>query len=199
MNGSCCARHTATTCFYKKISFLFFSPLFNLFLFLFLDFYATFSRRHTIINNRGVEYFEVYHGPITSTYGMVWWTGTSNPIPPEVVAKFDGKVMAIVGLEMDQVRVPKYDVINLERRTSAEIDLEFARYPAWLPVQSAINRPIDLSFVESLTLHPRYCTLTSSPLSSVFVGTKDANRRRLCPYHAGVQPSSRHRSGGQRH
>lgn len=105
-----------------------------------MDFYATFSRRHTIINNRGVEYFEVYHGPITSTYGMVWWTGTSNPIPPEVVAKFDGKVMAIVGLEMDQVRVPKYDVINLEWRTSAEIDLEFARYPAWLPVQSAIDR-----------------------------------------------------------
>eukprot|EP00729_Bicosta_minor_P023654 gene23654-27550_t len=59
----------------------------------------------------GVEYFEVYHGPITSTYGMVWWTGTSNPIPPEVVAKFDGKVMAIVGLEMDQVRkTPTGDV-----------------------------------------------------------------------------------------
>lgn len=52
----------------------------------------------------GVEYFEVYHGPITSHYGEVWWTSTSNDLPPDVVKRFDGKVMAIVGLEMDQVR-----------------------------------------------------------------------------------------------
>lgn len=130
---------------------------------------------------------------------MVWWTGTSNPIPPEVVAKFDGKVMAIVGLEMDQVRVPKYDVINLEWRTSAEIDVEFARYPAWLPVQSAIDRwqPNQLVVRRKSTL----ATLTFNffSLSSILVGTKDANWRRLCPYHAGVQPSPRHSSGGQRH
>jgi len=59
----------------------------------------------------GVEYFEVYHGPINSTYGEVWWTSGSNPMPDDVVKRFDGKVMAIVGLEMDQVRrTPEGDV-----------------------------------------------------------------------------------------
>jgi hypothetical protein len=33
----------------------------------------------------------------------VWWTSTSNPLPDEIVKRFDGKVMAIVGMEMDQV------------------------------------------------------------------------------------------------
>lgn len=41
----------------------------------------------------------MYHGPINSTYGEVWWTSGSNPIPEDVVKRFDGKVMAIVGLE----------------------------------------------------------------------------------------------------
>jgi len=52
----------------------------------------------------GVEYFDVYHGPITSLYSQVYWTSTSNDLPPEIVQRFDGKVMAIVGMEMDQVR-----------------------------------------------------------------------------------------------
>ena len=26
----------------------------------------------------GVEYFDVYHGPITSLYAQVWWTSTKN-------------------------------------------------------------------------------------------------------------------------
>ena len=40
----------------------------------------------------GVEYFEVYHGPINSTYGEVWWTRGTNAIPADVVKRFDGKV-----------------------------------------------------------------------------------------------------------
>ena len=35
---------------------------------------------------------------------QVWWTGQTNALPKEVVERFEGKVMAIVGLEMDQVR-----------------------------------------------------------------------------------------------
>lgn len=59
----------------------------------------------------GVEYFEVYHGPITTRYSQVWWTSTANDLPAEIVKRFDGKVMAIVGLEMDQVRkTPEGDV-----------------------------------------------------------------------------------------
>ena len=59
----------------------------------------------------GVEYFEVYHGPLTTTYGQVWWTSTANPLPDDIVKRFDGKAIAIVGLEIDQVRkTPEGDV-----------------------------------------------------------------------------------------
>jgi hypothetical protein len=43
-----------------------------------------------------VKHFDVYHGPITSTYGKVWWTKTSNDLPDEIVQAFDGKTMACV-------------------------------------------------------------------------------------------------------
>ena len=52
----------------------------------------------------GVESFDAYHGPITSTYSQVWWTSSTDPLPREIIERFDGKVMAIVGVEMDQVR-----------------------------------------------------------------------------------------------
>lgn len=52
----------------------------------------------------GVEYFEVYHGPIKSVYSEVFWTTLSNDLPKDIVDRFDGKAIAIVGLEMDQVR-----------------------------------------------------------------------------------------------
>ena len=52
----------------------------------------------------GVEYFDVYHGPITSVYSQVWWTSTKNEIPADIVERFKGKVMAVVGMESDQVR-----------------------------------------------------------------------------------------------
>jgi hypothetical protein len=59
----------------------------------------------------GVEYFEVYHGPLKTTYSQVWWTSTANALPDEFVQRFDGKAIAIVGLEMDQVRrTPHGDV-----------------------------------------------------------------------------------------
>eukprot|EP01051_Picozoa_sp_SAG22_P007669 SAG22_NODE_548_length_9247_cov_14.468080_2_plen_119_part_00 len=41
----------------------------------------------------GVESFDAYHGPITSTYSMVWWTGWSNPLPKDIVDRFEGKTM----------------------------------------------------------------------------------------------------------
>ena len=59
----------------------------------------------------GVESFDAYHGPITSTYSEVWWASWSNDLPDAIVQRFDGKVMAIVGVEMDQVmKTPNGDV-----------------------------------------------------------------------------------------
>ena len=52
----------------------------------------------------GAEFFDVYHGPIKSLYSQVWWTSSTDPLPREIIERFDGKVMAIVGVEMDQVR-----------------------------------------------------------------------------------------------
>eukprot|EP01052_Picozoa_sp_SAG31_P022016 SAG31_NODE_1732_length_7421_cov_10.241191_3_plen_115_part_00 len=53
----------------------------------------------------GAEFFEMYVGPITSMYSQVWWTGLpSVELPKDIVERFEGKGMAIVGYEVDQVR-----------------------------------------------------------------------------------------------
>jgi len=55
----------------------------------------------------GGEFFDVYSPPITSTYGEVFWT----PLPPvklpgSIVERFaNGKAMAVIGFECNQVRV----------------------------------------------------------------------------------------------
>lgn len=52
----------------------------------------------------GIEYFDVYSPPIQTRYGTVYWTMMDPvPLPPALVQRFDGKVMAIVGYETDQV------------------------------------------------------------------------------------------------
>ena len=50
-----------------------------------------------------VEHFDVY-GEVQTRYSQVYWT-RNNPInlPPELVQRFKGKVMAITGYEVDQV------------------------------------------------------------------------------------------------
>ena len=53
-----------------------------------------------------VEFFDVYSPPITSRYGDVYWTMMPEiPLLKEIVTRFDNKVMAITGYEMDQVMV----------------------------------------------------------------------------------------------
>ena len=57
-------------------------------------------------------------GPVTSTYGEVFWTSLPEvKLPEDIVQRFKGKGMAVVGFEVDQVRkTPEGDVslpINL--------------------------------------------------------------------------------------
>jgi hypothetical protein len=75
----------------------------------------------------GVEYFEVYSQPITTLYSQVcsirrmrhapfiwhtdanfpqvWWAPLApSPLPEDIVQRYAGKGMAIVGFEVDQVR-----------------------------------------------------------------------------------------------
>ena len=52
----------------------------------------------------GVEYFDVYSPTISSLYSQVFWKALDpSPLPEDVVKEYDGKAMAIVGFEVDQV------------------------------------------------------------------------------------------------
>eukprot|EP00462_Mataza_sp_D1_P020249 CAMPEP_0175139606 /NCGR_PEP_ID=MMETSP0087-20121206/11003_1 /TAXON_ID=136419 /ORGANISM="Unknown Unknown, Strain D1" /LENGTH=748 /DNA_ID=CAMNT_0016422649 /DNA_START=31 /DNA_END=2277 /DNA_ORIENTATION=- len=54
----------------------------------------------------GVEYFDVYSPPISTLYSQVFWTRLPDvDLPAEIVKRFDGKGMAVVGFELDQVRI----------------------------------------------------------------------------------------------
>eukprot|EP01060_Flectonema_neradi_P036402 TRINITY_DN698_c1_g2_i1.p1 TRINITY_DN698_c1_g2~~TRINITY_DN698_c1_g2_i1.p1 ORF type:complete len:718 (+),score=175.93 TRINITY_DN698_c1_g2_i1:80-2155(+) len=57
------------------------------------------------------EYFTVYSPPIRTRYSQVFWTMMDPvPLPDEIVNRFDGKVMAMTGYEVDQVfRTPQGD------------------------------------------------------------------------------------------
>ena len=53
-----------------------------------------------------VESFDVY-GEVQTRYSQVYWTRNAPiNLPPEIVERFKGKVMAIVGYEVDQVTHP---------------------------------------------------------------------------------------------
>lgn len=54
---------------------------------------------------KGVKYFDAYSAPFETLYSQVWWAGLPPlPLPKEVVDEFEGgKVMAVVGFEVDQV------------------------------------------------------------------------------------------------
>jgi hypothetical protein len=54
---------------------------------------------------RGVEYFDIYSPEISSLYSQVFWKGLAPvKLPADIVARYAGKGMAVVGFEMDQVR-----------------------------------------------------------------------------------------------
>jgi hypothetical protein len=54
--------------------------------------------------NSSYEFFDVYSPPITSRYAEVYWTMMPKvELPEKIVNRFNGKIMAIVGYETDQV------------------------------------------------------------------------------------------------
>ena len=54
----------------------------------------------------GVESFDVVSPPMTTLYSQVWWAPLApSKFPDAIVSKYAGKKMAIVGWEIDQVRV----------------------------------------------------------------------------------------------
>ena len=54
----------------------------------------------------GVEYFDVYSPVISQLYSQVYWKALPPAqLPADIVKKFDGRTIAIVGFEVDQVQV----------------------------------------------------------------------------------------------
>lgn len=50
------------------------------------------------------DFFDVYSPEIKTLYGQVYWTMMEGtPLPPEIVARFQNKTMAVVGYECNQV------------------------------------------------------------------------------------------------
>ena len=50
---------------------------------------------------RAPEFFDVYSPPITTLYSQVFWTKTPNvPLPADLVKRFAGKGMAVIGFEV---------------------------------------------------------------------------------------------------
>eukprot|EP00051_Salpingoeca_urceolata_P026537 m.477668 g.477668 ORF g.477668 m.477668 type:complete len:870 (+) comp20913_c0_seq1:229-2838(+) len=53
----------------------------------------------------GTEYFDVYSPMIEQLYSQVYWTRMDTvPLPEEIIKRFDGRTMAVVGFEVNQVR-----------------------------------------------------------------------------------------------
>ena len=56
--------------------------------------------------SKGHEFFDVWSPEIATRYSEAFWTDMGDvPLPPEIVARFAGKVIAITGYEQDQVMV----------------------------------------------------------------------------------------------
>eukprot|EP00928_Gymnodinium_smaydae_P098588 TRINITY_DN9201_c0_g2_i2.p1 TRINITY_DN9201_c0_g2~~TRINITY_DN9201_c0_g2_i2.p1 ORF type:complete len:781 (-),score=80.76 TRINITY_DN9201_c0_g2_i2:119-2461(-) len=73
-----------------------------------------------------VEYFDVY-GEVRTQYSQVYWTrNTPINLPPELVERFKGKVMAITGYEIDQVT---HDGPQTGSTTKGDVLGGFACYP----------------------------------------------------------------------
>ena len=63
-----------------------------------------FSTNFSEISPNKVEYFDVYSPPISTRYGEVYWTMMDSvTLPDDIVQRFQGKTISIVGYETDQV------------------------------------------------------------------------------------------------
>jgi len=86
--------------------------------------------------SKGHEYFDVWAPEIATHYGEVFWTSQGNqPLPPKIVERFAGKVMAITGYEQDQVMVNPvgHPGVNPGKDTSVPINWAYNHhYMAWM-------------------------------------------------------------------
>ena len=85
---------------------------------------------------KGYEYFDVWAPEMATHYGEVFWTDQGvTSLPDDIVKRFDGKVMAIMGYEQDQVIVDPVGKPgqNPDKDTSVPINWAYNHhYMAWM-------------------------------------------------------------------
>mmetsp|Transcript_36428 Transcript_36428/g.67040 ORF Transcript_36428/g.67040 Transcript_36428/m.67040 type:complete len:907 (-) Transcript_36428:128-2848(-) len=86
--------------------------------------------------SKGHEYFDVWAPEIATHYGEVFWTDQGNqPLPPQIVKRFAGKVIALTGYEQDQVMVTPTGQpgVNPDKDVSVPINWAYNHhYMAWM-------------------------------------------------------------------
>eukprot|EP00658_Telonema_sp_P-2_P011110 TRINITY_DN14225_c0_g1_i3.p1 TRINITY_DN14225_c0_g1~~TRINITY_DN14225_c0_g1_i3.p1 ORF type:complete len:942 (-),score=213.51 TRINITY_DN14225_c0_g1_i3:82-2907(-) len=86
--------------------------------------------------SKGHEYFDVWAPEMATHYGEVFWTSQGTlPLPPAIVERFKGKVMAITGYEQDQVMVVPTGQpgVNPDQDVSVPINWAYNHhYMAWM-------------------------------------------------------------------
>jgi len=86
--------------------------------------------------SKGYEYFDVWSPELATHYGEVFWTSQGNhPLPQDIIDRFAGKVMAIVGYEQDQVMVTPVGQpgVNPDQDVSVPINWAYNHhYMAWM-------------------------------------------------------------------
>jgi len=102
--------------------------------------------------SKGYEYFDVWAPEIATHYGEVFWTDQgSTPLPPDIVKRFDGKVIAIQGYEQDQVMVTPTGNPGQNPEKDVSVPINWAynhHYCAWMTGKQVEmkERPTDLLF-----------------------------------------------------
>ena len=67
------------------------------------------------------NFFEILGPETTTKYSQVYWKSQPINLPPDIVTKFDGKVMAVTGMEVDIVRTNQEDGVTTISAPAYEI------------------------------------------------------------------------------
>ena len=142
------------------------------------------------------EYFDVYGPNVTTHYSEVSWFSQPVPLPADIVARFDNKVMAVTGYEVDATRMLPN---GTEERVPCT-QLYNHHYSGWMHGKAAVMRDgEDLTDAEradaTLTAHgrplPRFDVAPATParqfpVSQVFSeGNGNEYRRSFKAYSKG--------------
>ena len=87
-------------------------------------------------SSKNYKYFDVWAPEIATHYGQVFWTDQHNqPLPTDIVSKFNNKVIAIVGYEQDQVMVNPVGKPGLNPDQDVSVPINWAynhHYMCWM-------------------------------------------------------------------